>query len=127
MPLGGVWIEHDVRLERLDRLLDFLSKSVEGLHELLLLFGFTSTPVVIVKFVNEGFVDVVDDRVKCEDGVFANLTEEHLVVVGGGCGDGLAWWHGASHEVDTLSLNLFFLAYEKGSAIWRSYLNKGCD
>jgi hypothetical protein len=59
--------------------------------------------------------------------VFADFTEEHLVVVGAGSGDGLARGDGASHEVDTLSLDLFFLAYETKSGIWRSYLNKGLD
>lgn len=97
-------------MERLDGLLDFFSEPVEGLHELLLLLGFAGAPVIVVKFVNKGFVDVVDDRVESKDCVFTDFTEEHLVVVGAGGGNWLAWRDGASHKVDTLALNLFFFA-----------------
>ena len=91
--------------------MNFLGESVKGLHELLLLLGFASTPVVRVEFVDQGLVDVVDDRVQSEDGVFADFTKEHLVVVGGRSGDGSAWWHSATHEVNTLAFDLFLLAY----------------
>ena len=99
-------------MERLDGLLDFFSEPVEGLHELLLLLGFAGAPVIVVKFVNKGFVDVVDDRVECEDCVLTDFTEKHLVVVGAGGGNWLAWRDGASHKVDTLALDLFFFAYK---------------
>ena len=79
------------------------------MHELLFLLGFTGTPVVGVELVDQGLVDIVDDGVQGEDGVLTDLAEKNFVVVGCGSGDGSAWRHGASHEVDTLPLDLFFL------------------
>lgn len=83
------------------------------MHELLLLLGLAGTPVADVELVDKGFVDVVDDRVEGEDSVFTDLAEQNFVVVGTGGGNGLACWHGATHEVDTLTLDLFLFTYKR--------------
>ena len=79
------------------------------MHELLLLFGFTCAPVVVVELVDEGFVDVVHDGVEGVHGVLVNLAEQNLIVVGSTRGDRFSSRDSASQEVNTLAFKLFLL------------------
>lgn len=73
------------------------------------MFGFTCTPVIVVKLVDEGFVDVVYNGVEGVHGVLVDLAEQNLVVVGSTRGDRFSSRDSASQEVNTLAFELLLL------------------
>ena len=115
LPLGGVGLENNVALEGAEGLLHFLSELVESVEELALLVVLADAPIGRLELVDKRLVDIVDHSVKSDHGVLTDLTKKNFVVV---LALGVNRFAGrsASHEVNTLAAELFFLAYKKNKS-----------
>ena len=108
LPLRRIRLKNDVALEGAERFLHFLCEFVKGVQELVLLVALAHSPIGRVEFVNEGLVDVVDHGVQSDNSVFTDFTEKNFRVILALVVDTLTGT-GATHKVDTLAAQFFFL------------------
>ena len=106
LPFAIVLLKIDVVLKGLQGLSKFVGELVKDGRELLLVLIVTETPLIMS--INEWFVDLVDNGVERSDGVFRDLTEQDIIVVGSLLVDGSVI-NGVSDEVNTFALELDFL------------------